>query len=609
MKWLRKVKKIKLSTIKELAIKDDGNTIKVNIYDFNGNLIGLRTRNVKNNEQWRQQSDTPAFPFNHQNINLSKPLFIAEGETSSLTIYDLISKNVIGTPGMCFKESWATHFKDVPKIYIIPDNNKPGSDLVNRIKLAFSKFNKPCKVINVPRKYIDISEFYIQTDAETLKSWWLKKHRKRKLLSKEEQQIKDPYIFGYSNFVEHGTEITDAPISFFEGLALIALSTILSHKIKWTGTSVMSELKPNLAVILAADSTRARKTESLKILENLIIGLDEEAAILPQYFSPEALIKVVAERDGRNSLLLMDEIGRFLEGIITKKYMAGAKEILIRLLGGRLRTIKKQTISHGKVAIYDPCLTAIGTATIESLRTSLDVRDLLSGFSSRFLFIAPEKFRPRKSLVVFRRDNSKNLLDVFQKIKENSEEKISYVSMSYKTKGMKKKDITSTAPPYFVEFENEDVLIRFDRFEAQMEELDIEKPWFNPMHTRLAWTTLKAATLLAAADFFKSKPKTTTIKISNEILIYCIKLAEKKWLTSQKFIIGQIGSSKFDLIIDQIAKFVKGESKSRSEIMRRFSLSARDTNEIRDTMLQRGLIEIVAEKSRGVKKIEIWSES
>lgn len=602
MSWLKKVKKLNEKTIKELNFIEKGSIIKVKIFDFNGELLGLRTRNTaKENSHFIQAEGCPLYPFNYINIDHKKPLIICEGETSCATVFQLIDKNVIATPGTTWKEEWTKYFKDIPKILITPDNDKAGLRLANKISFEFMAINIPCKIITVPKKYKDISDYYLKTSTRNVQNHWRIKTKKKGLLTKKELKAKSPYIFGFTDFIEYGKSIGDMPLSFLKGLALVALSTILSPKLDWRGTSIMSDLKPNLAVILAADSTRARKTESLKILLKLILDLDENW-LIPQYFSPEALISIMSEREGKSSLLIKDEWGRYQASIKNKKYMKGIEDLFIHLLDRIF--FNKALKSERLTTIKDPYLSIASAGTIESFVNSLGIEDLKSGYISRFLFIAPQKLRPIKPLTELCDVSKlyKNLFTKFQIIEENSKTEILINDVpTFKTKGQES-NVLQTTPPFIVKFENKETLKRFDKFKIQMEKLDDEYPTFSPVHSRLAWHTLRIAILFASANFFKEKPKKTTIYIDNKTLIYAIYIS-RDLLEYQKFMVHKIGGTEFEQIIEQVLLFLKKEDKSRSEIMRKFWWRSRQADEIRDTLLDRRLIEVY----KGANRAEIWS--
>ena len=136
-----------------------------------------------------------------------------------------------------------------------------------------------------------------------------------------------------------------------------------------------------------------------------------------------------------------------------------------------------------------------------------------------------------------------------------------------------------------------------------MEMIDDKNPHLSPTHTRLAWITLKVAILLSAADFFKNRPEINVIEVDIDYLIYAIKLCTK-WIKYQRKIVEKIGSTPFENILTQIQRFLISP-KSRSQIMRRFSLTSKLVNDVRETLLQRGLIEVLSEKTK-TKRAEIW---
>lgn len=96
-------------------------------------------------------------------INEYEPsiLYIAEGETDALTLIQA-GLQAIGVPGATAWKSCTEDkpdlFKKFEKIVIIPDQDKAGFKLVHSIS---SKFTENTYIINIPRKFNDVNEFFL----------------------------------------------------------------------------------------------------------------------------------------------------------------------------------------------------------------------------------------------------------------------------------------------------------------------------------------------------------------------------------------------------------------------------------------------------------------
>jgi hypothetical protein len=129
---------------------------------------------------------------------------------------------------------------------------------------------------------------------------------------------------------------------------------------------------------------------------------------------------------------------------------------------------------------------------------------------------------------------------------------------------------------------------RFNEYEKRLLDAGVasERPEIlTPVYDRLGKSTLKTATLIAAAG-----TREDIIHVTEEDIVHAISYATR-WREYAIDIINGVGRTASETQITRMHELVtKRPGVSRSEVMQRFHLMAREASALFDTMEQRGLI-------------------
>lgn len=193
-----------------------------------------------------------------------------------------------------------------------------------------------------------------------------------------------------AHYEAYVAKITDAPTEFGHATGLAILSAIALRR-RWLnrGTGIY----PNLFMLLTADSSKDRKSTSVKLGLDLLREVDPKR-IGPTDFTPEGLMTVMRKKPGklpRNCLLLpMSEFGNFLA--TTNTYAAGNSSFLCQLYDGE--TIERSRAGKKPSLIINPRVSLLGAVAHGMLIEYAKKEDWTTGFFARFLFVTPGPVRP-----------------------------------------------------------------------------------------------------------------------------------------------------------------------------------------------------------------------
>ena len=172
------------------------------------------------------------------------------------------------------------------------------------------------------------------------------------------------------------------------------------------------DIWPNLYILWVAKTTIFRKTTAFKLVSQLANEVLEHL-LLPQEFTPEALLSELAGKDplgiddapqdhqdlwrARQNFsaqrgMIMDEFSGVLASA-RKDYNAGLTETILRLHDCPLRW-ERRTQTHGLIRVQRPYLSILSATTLKALRPHLADHAWLSGFWPRFALLYPDKERP-----------------------------------------------------------------------------------------------------------------------------------------------------------------------------------------------------------------------
>jgi hypothetical protein len=216
-------------------------------------------------------------------------------------------------------------------------------------------------------------------------------------LNKSDQ--KDDFIQKYVNLL---SRITDAPSEFQIAAALFLLSIAVGRRFIFRSLPETSIFDPNKAmgkilniwIITLGRSRVSRKTSVLRQVRLLVERVFGKRILLPEAFTPEALISEMSKRQETSELSskseticcwICDEIAWFFRHLKKKdSYMISADALLSKLYDGDSTT--RDTVGRGLEVVSNPYLVCY-LASTNALVELFDELQIKFGFLNRFLFI------------------------------------------------------------------------------------------------------------------------------------------------------------------------------------------------------------------------------
>ena len=400
----------------------------------------------------------------------------------------------------------------------------------------------------------------------------------RDLLTAEERDAAEALDSFPRRFAAYAARRTDAPGSFLEAAGYAILSVAVGRKPKLRlsiGTVIAA-----VWVMLVADSTRMRKSTVINLATE-VLARSELDVLAPDDFSPQRLITLMAERSGKPTLFRRDEFGGFLEGLNKLEHQAGGKQILIAMYDGRdyhkelqgVKVIDKETGDPKRrpevIDVKDPFLSVLAGTQHDLFLSQAQHGDVFSGFLPRFSFIVP-------AIAPERRD-----IEAYTPALETE-----LNSLSYELRGLSAQSArTLRAEP--------DALARWNRYQQELEEEADRAPIpsiAGPVFARHGITALKLALLLSFTEQRDS--------IELQHMLAGMEAADR-WRAQSFNLLSRIGPTREEKLFEKVAALVQRKpGVLRGAIMSSLRLSARDMDRARETLTQRGWID-VEQRARG----------
>ena len=183
---------------------------------------------------------------------------------------------------------------------------------------------------------------------------------------------------------------TDAPEIYHRAGAVTILSAIFGEF-----GSCPTKFDSNLTLwfLLLGPTTRARKTTAMMLWVDLLADLQDQKYhyLLGSDVTSEALSAILPKRDGRTSLFYRDEAHGLLYEQDKKRYLAGLREHMTELYGGRVRMSLRadqaraddsETANTGNIRTN---FVMFLCGTLDQVTTALTIEDYQSGHLARFL--------------------------------------------------------------------------------------------------------------------------------------------------------------------------------------------------------------------------------
>lgn len=408
-----------------------------------------------------------------------------------------------------------------------------------------------------------------------------KTDKKQLLTDEERERVKSTPDTFIERFISWARSLGDAAPQYHQAGAFVALSSLLAGVVRLPTS--FGTIKPNLWFMILADTTLTRKSTAMDIAMDLVMEIDPEC-VLATDGSIEGLMGSLSTRPGRPSVFLRDEFSGLLEMITKKDYYAGMPEVLTKLYDGKFqkRILRKETIE-----VRDPCLIVFAGGIKNKITSILTFEQVSSGFMPRFIFITaesdPTKLQPLGPPTE-RIDTERN------RIKDELEALIEHykatTTMVIENKHTAKIEV-QTQRTWDAQL-TPSAWERYNLLEAQLvdEGLEMDKPEImTPVHDRLSKSILKAAVLLAA-----SRQRGDCVVVEETDILRAIMYGEQ-WKIHAHEVMNNVGKGTQERQLDKVMEIIrKRPGCSRSHVMQYLHLNARQTNEILDTLEQRGLL-------------------
>lgn len=394
------------------------------------------------------------------------------------------------------------------------------------------------------------------------------------------------------HYVAYASAHTDAPIEYHLGCGFGLMSSVVGRR----AIEPLFRSYPNLWILLLGPTTIFRKTTSLRIANRLLRKFAPESLIASD-FSPQSLLGAVAEQQGGPAVFFRDETSGLFRAITRHGYMAGMSEILIKLFDGDpcSRKLRKEEIN-----VEAPYLVWFGGAVTEKLLGAVGEEEIFSGLMVRFILINPLGKGPFKPLTYASSEEAwqeEDLLSRLSGIKDKLQTPWSLALGNGFFQG--------DEPYYFVL--RQEALKRFNHYIRKLEGEALGDPIVEKINSRTGPLALKLMMLLACDHWQKCGHQLNAVFVGLDILLKALYYAELFRIHAVRTL-SQVGDTSRERSYDRIVAFIKTHPGTpRGKLMRRFKLNAREMTEVRQTLIERGLILIRSQRtgSRG-REAEVY---
>jgi hypothetical protein len=374
---------------------------------------------------------------------------------------------------------------------------------------------------------------------------------------------------------------TDAPVEFHTGGALMALSVTLSDRLAIP--TQFASVRPNLWVLLLADSTISRKSTSMNLAEE-IYGPVAEDCLLATDGTMEGLLTELSLREGRTSVFVRDEFTGLLAGAKKKDYMSDFLAQMCALYDGKA---SKRRLSKTTIEVKSPIMPLFAGGVESRMLELLTHEDVTSGFVPRFIPIFGQTDVTRLTLIGPPRSDAgktkATLIDELRTIQST----YTLPPTVFRLAGQ---HIGSPKEPNLVEVGLADQawtrLQKAQRYLIAVADNHDARDLLLPCTERLVVNVLKVAALIAAS---RLRPvEGGQMLVQYEDMMLSLYMA-RSWLDNLLRVVSRVGKDPQDQltskVLDTILRAGEGGI-TKGSVMRTHRLSARDAEEVFNTLVQ-----------------------
>jgi hypothetical protein len=199
---------------------------------------------------------------------------------------------------------------------------------------------------------------------------------------------------------------TDAPDEYILTSTLAAMATTLGSNV-WIPFGA-SSIYSNLYIIKIGESSRIRKTTSDRIVVQFLNEVCKDR-VFPNDITPERLIAKMQANP--SCLLRFAEIGGSFKKMESTRYLNGFKPLITEFYDNDMYQKElKGGRKDGEVNVVEvPCVSILGSSTLEWFQQGITMDDIASGLIPRFLFSYVKK--PTKTKITFPKKADPTLKD------------------------------------------------------------------------------------------------------------------------------------------------------------------------------------------------------
>lgn len=187
------------------------------------------------------------------------------------------------------------------------------------------------------------------------------------------------------------TEKQESPDLFHLWCAISVVATCLGRKV-WIDRGFYT-LRPNLYIILVAESALCRKTTAIDLSSALIREAVPDIHLIAQKITPEAFINALkqyySEHKVSEGYIIAEELSVFLGNSVSNSALV---QLLTKVYGSQ-EVCDYHTLARGKEKCYNLYINLLGGTAPEWIRSSLPAEAIAGGFTGRIIFVHASKGR------------------------------------------------------------------------------------------------------------------------------------------------------------------------------------------------------------------------
>jgi hypothetical protein len=398
------------------------------------------------------------------------------------------------------------------------------------------------------------------------------------LTAKEWVQVEGLRPTFVDRYVAWAKSVGDAAEQYHIAGAFIALSSMLAGSIQLPTS--FGTISPNLWFLLLADTTLTRKSTAMDLAMDMIMEINEDT-LMATDGSLEGLMQALSARANIPSVFLRDEFTGLMDQMHKKDYLAGMPEFLAKIYDGKTQ---KRLLRKEEIKVSNPRLIVFGGGIKTKMMRIVQSEHIESGFLPRFVIVtAMSDVSKVKPLGPPRNDTSTG--------RELIKSELQDLSKRFPGQVPVLKDgrvIGVTRQPSDISMSPE-CWLRYNELDQTLTEIGLDAGDLAestvPMNARLSVSILKCAMLLAAA---RSSHHPVVIEV--EDLLKAASFGDT-WRRYAQDIIVNVGKSELENKIGLILRSIQKKGHApRSRLMQSYHITAREMNEIENTLVARGLI-------------------